>query len=181
MNRLSAAECAMLAVGLSVGCQDVAVERDDVADANNRPTTVTANKVVEETEEALEYAADYAAQRKDEYIRKLDAQMAEYDDEIAAMKHRAAELQGEARAEWNEEIEELQIERAELDQRLETLKTSTGESWQDLKSTTTQMWNDFRGHVKGAAARLERWEGIDVDVDVERENSAERSTPADKE
>lgn len=190
--------------GLLAGCQDAAtVNEPEVSDvpppgrttvnetprdmeiADREPRTVTANKVIDETGEAADAAGEYAAQTKDEYVEKLSAKMAEYDDEIAAMNQRAAELQGDAAAEWNQQTERLQIQRAELQETLDHVRASSGEAWRDLKASTDQLWTNFKGELNAAGEKLDAWSNTDVDVDVDVDNSDDspdvREVPVEEE
>ncbi|MEX1229873.1 MAG: hypothetical protein WEB58_06515 [Planctomycetaceae bacterium] len=187
--------CVIFAGALLGGCRDAdTVQQNDqelsestppgdlVADSENRTVdngkqTVTANKVIEETREAARYAGELISDTKDEYVAKLSAKMEEYDQEIERLQERASSLTGEAKAEWNEEIDEMQLRREQLRILLEELKASTGDAWRDLQTSTSQLWGELKARLDGAEDKIDKMKS-DTDAEDVDEVPVEQTPPA---
>jgi len=105
---------------------------------------VTAKKVIQESEEAARAAGELAAETKEEYVTKLSKRLERYDDEIAALKAKGDELQGEAKEKWNERMKNLEDEREALAEKFDKLKSSSGDAWKELKKGTTKAWGELQ-------------------------------------
>lgn len=129
------------------GCEDA-----DSGPAS--PNDVTADKVIQKTEESLDAAGKWAVDKKDKYVALLSEELGEYDAEIAELKAKGEKLKGEGREKWEQKMEELKEERASLQTRLEKVKASSGEAWKELREGTTKAWQEFQQGLQNAGERF---------------------------
>ena len=99
-----------------------------------KPPQVTQDQVKQKTGAALESVKNYTLQQKEEYRKKISAELDELQKKIDALKSKAQAAASEARAKLNEEIADLQKKAEDLKKKLSGLGTATGNAWEDLKS-----------------------------------------------
>jgi archaellum component FlaC len=100
----------------------------------SKPPQVTQDQVKQKTGAALESVKNYTLQQKEEYRKKISAELDELQKKIDALKSKAQAAASEARAKLNEEIADLQKKAEDLKKKLSGLGTATGNAWEDLKS-----------------------------------------------
>ena len=88
------------------------------------------------------------------YEEKLDAQLEEWNAQIALLKARAAKAKAEARIEYNKTIEALQHRQGEAGAKLHELKTSGDEAWEDIKASAEKVWDEVKAAFQSAASRF---------------------------
>jgi uncharacterized coiled-coil DUF342 family protein len=71
---------------------------------------------------------------RDEYVRKMQAKLEEWNAEIDALTVKAGKVTAEVRNEYNEQIELLKARQAEARQKIEELQHAGENAWGDLKS-----------------------------------------------
>jgi DNA anti-recombination protein RmuC len=85
---------------------------------------------------APETTKEYMNQQKQEYQDKAAKKMAEYRERLAALKSKAAQAQGELKAKYDKQVDDLQKKTDELQQKLKDMQSAAGKAWEDLKSKT---------------------------------------------
>ena len=70
---------------------------------------------------------------RDEYVRKLQAKLGEWNAEIDALVARAAQVKTGAESEYAEQIAALKAKQAAARVKLEELQHSGESAWEDLK------------------------------------------------
>ena len=88
------------------------------------------------------------------YEEKLDAQLEEWNAQIALLKARADKAKAEARIEYNKSIEALQHRQDEARAKLRELKTSSDEAWEDIKASAEKVWDEVKAAFHSAASRF---------------------------
>ena len=86
------------------------------------------------------------------YEEKIDAQLEEWNAQIALLKARADKAKAEAKIEYNETIETLQRRRDEAKAKLHELKTAGDEAWDEVKTAFRFASSKFKGKAAGHAA-----------------------------
>ncbi len=140
--------------------------------------TAPADKVIQESQEALDAAGQFAAKTKDEYVAKLSDQMKKLDKKIDDLKAKGEKLQGQAKTEWRDQMEALRIKRQQADQLLDELKAASGKSWEDFREGTTNAWQDLKTSIDAAAKRFTSQDsktGEKSPNDSSKEPSSEKS------
>jgi ABC-type glycerol-3-phosphate transport system substrate-binding protein len=95
---------------------------------------VTSEDVKKEAAEAVETTMAYTEHQKEKYQKQIEAKFEEYDQKIDELKVRAEGLQGEAKEELRQKIEELRKRRDATYNTLDELKSASGRAWDDMKS-----------------------------------------------
>lgn len=88
------------------------------------------------------------------YEEKLDAQLEEWNAQIALLKARAAKAKAEAKIEYNKTIEALQHRQDEARAKLHELKTAGDEAWEDLKKGAEKAWAEVKTAFQDAASKF---------------------------
>jgi hypothetical protein len=88
------------------------------------------------------------------YEEKLDAQLEEWNAQIALLKARADKARAEARIEYNKTIEALQKLQDEAGAKLHELKTAGDEAWEDLKTGAEKAWDEVKAAFHSAASKF---------------------------
>jgi hypothetical protein len=78
------------------------------------------------------------------YEEKLDAQLEEWNAQIALLKARADKGKAEAKIEYYKTIEALQRKQDEARTKLHALKTAGDEAWEDLKAEAETAWTELK-------------------------------------
>jgi predicted nucleic acid-binding Zn-ribbon protein len=71
---------------------------------------------------------------RDEYVRKMQAKLQEWNEEIDVLTAKASEVTAEVKHEYNEQIELLKTRQAEARQKMEELQKAGESAWVDLKA-----------------------------------------------
>ena len=88
------------------------------------------------------------------FEEKLDAQINELNAQIALLKAKAEKAKAEAKIEYHEAIEGLQLKRDTARAKLHELKSAGDEAWEDLKSGAEKAWDDVKSAFHSAAAKF---------------------------
>jgi len=71
---------------------------------------------------------------RDEYLRKMQAKLEEWNAEIDTLTAKAGEVTAEVKNEYNEQIESLKAKQIATRQKIEELQHAGESAWEDLKS-----------------------------------------------
>ena len=88
------------------------------------------------------------------YEEKLDAQLEEWNAQIALLKARADKAKAEAKIEYYKTIEALQHKQDEARANLHELKTAGDEAWEDLKTGAEKAWAEVKAAFHSAASKF---------------------------
>jgi len=88
------------------------------------------------------------------YEEKIDAQLEEWNAQIALLKARADKARAGAKIEYNETIEALQRRQEEARTKLHELKAAGDEAWEDLKTGAEKAWAEIRSAFHDAASKF---------------------------
>ena len=123
------------------GAPEVEIEIEKKAD-------VSAKDVKKETGEALEAAKVYALQQKEEYQKKMEVKLKELVTQIDKMKAEAKDSTAEAKAGFEKRIQEMETRREAAGKKLDEIKKSSAEAWQNLKSDLDGIMSDLEKKLK---------------------------------
>jgi len=143
-NGLKIIVIVIVCLGLLVACGE-----DKKVPAKSK-TKVTAQDVQRETKEALKTTLAYTQQQKDEYQKRVETKIKEYDQKINELKKKAEVLKEEKKAEFDKKIEELQKKRTSASKKLQNLKSASGKAWEDLKNGMDASMNELEHAFKRA-------------------------------
>lgn len=88
------------------------------------------------------------------YEEKLDAQLEEWNAQIALLKARADKAKAEVKIEYYKTIEALQRRQDEARTKLDELKTAGDEAWEDLKTGAEKAWDEVKTAFHSAASKF---------------------------
>ncbi len=91
---------------------------------------------------------------KEEYQKKLQAQLDELGPEIDKLKAVADKAKTGLQGEYYKEIEELRSKQQAAQQKLHELKGASEEAWGDLKTGIEGAWDSLSKGVRLAASRF---------------------------
>ena len=88
------------------------------------------------------------------YEEKLDAQLEEWNAQIALLKAKAAKARAEAKIDYNKTIEALQRRQDEAITKLHELKASGDDAWEDLKTGAEKAWAEVKAAFHDATSKF---------------------------
>jgi TolA-binding protein len=127
-----------------------------------RTTTTTNNaddvaaKARQERREAVDATAEQLKLEKEQLERNLEEGLNQLDQKMATLSERINEAQGDAKARLQKEWEELKPQREQARLRLDELKKSSAEAWQDVKAGAQSAFAELRESVNQASERFEK-------------------------
>jgi outer membrane biogenesis lipoprotein LolB len=109
---------------------------------------VTVREVEEKAQEALEAAKTYTLEQKEEYQKKAESKLQEFDKEIAKLKVKAEKTSAEARVKLKKQVEDLQKKQDVARTKLDKLKTAGKDAWEVLKKDVDATLTDIEDFLK---------------------------------
>lgn len=91
---------------------------------------------------------------KEAYQDKLEAQLQEWTAKLDQLKAKADGAEAEAKIEYYKQIDGVRAKVAVAQEKLNELKTSSGEAWETLKCGVESVWTDLRTAVEGAVSKF---------------------------
>ena len=88
------------------------------------------------------------------YEEKIEAQLEEWNAQIALLRTRADKARAEAKIEYYKTIEALQHRQDEARVKLHELKDAGDEAWEDLKTGTEKAWAEVKATFHSAASKF---------------------------
>lgn len=137
-------------VGLFValGCEQKPADRTP---EKATPKTVTSEDVRRDAGQAVKTATEYSQQTKEEFQKKLDAQLSELDAKIANLREKGRDLKDDAKANWDRKMTELETKREAARVKLAEVGRSSEEAWKDIKKGAESAYNDLDKAFRDAA------------------------------
>lgn len=110
----------------------------------DRPSgTVTSEEVRRDAGQAVNTAAEYSAQTKEEFQKRLDARLKELDAEIAKLQEKGRDLKDDAKANWDRKMADLEMKRDAARVKLAEVGHSSAEAWKDVQKGAQSAWTDL--------------------------------------
>jgi len=91
---------------------------------------------------------------REEYQGKMEAQLSEWGADIDKLKARADQASADTKQGYYDQIETLHTKQASMQAKLQELKTSSDDAWEDLKEGLEHSWNQVKDSFNHAAARF---------------------------
>jgi len=107
------------------------------------PAKVTSEDVRHDAGKAVDTAAEFSQQTKDEFQQKLEARLKELDVELAVLREKGRDLKDEAKVKWDQKLVELETKRDTARAKLAEVSESSAEAWKDLQKGAQAAWNDM--------------------------------------
>jgi hypothetical protein len=128
---------------------DLADEREDIAEAKE--------EVAEQADDVVRAGGDFAKQR-DEFVVKAKARMATIEARLSAIRDdlaaSAKNLKGEARADVDKLMLEIEAERAKAKTAFDAAASGAKDKWNDLEKNTGEALQDLSDKTDTLAEKL---------------------------
>ena len=92
---------------------------------------------------AVKTAGEYSEQTKEEFQKKLEAQLNELDAKIAKLREKGRDLKDEAKVKWDRKMTELETKREAASAKLAEVGHSSAEAWKDVQKGAQSAWDDL--------------------------------------
>lgn len=92
--------------------------------------------------------------RRKAYEEKLEAQLKEWDAQIALLKAKAHKTKAEAAIGYHKTIDVLQQKQEEAKAKLREIKAAGGEAWEEVKAGAEKAWAEFTAAFHSAASKF---------------------------
>ncbi len=87
------------------------------------------------------------------YEEKFDAQLKEWNAQIALLKAKAENAKADAKVDYYKTIEALEKKQDKAKTMLQELKTAGDEVWEDVKAGAENAWTEFKTAYHEAASK----------------------------
>jgi chromosome segregation ATPase len=91
---------------------------------------------------------------KEEYQKKLEAQLEEWDAQLDQLRARAQEAQANVREKIESELENLKAQRAAVQAKLDELRNRSENAWEDLRDGVEKAWSDLGDAMSKVVGRF---------------------------
>jgi hypothetical protein len=112
---------------------------------------VTTEDVRRDTEKAVDTATRAATQAKEDFEARLKASLTELEENIDQLRDKGHALSDEAKARWKAKMAELDAKQKLARDKLDEVRTSTGEAWEHVEKGAQAAWDDVRKAFQEAA------------------------------
>jgi hypothetical protein len=136
-----------IVVGLGLGWDGLAV-------AGQKKADVSAEDVKKETKEALGAAKELTVQQKEEFQKKMRAELDRMQKEIDRLAFKTNQAKIETQAELDKAVKELQKKKDATAKKLQDLESASGKAWGDLKSGLNASMEELEKSYKRAQSRF---------------------------
>ena len=92
--------------------------------------------------------------KRDEYVMKMKEQLDHWNTEIRKWESKAAEVQAEARAEYDKGLESVRAHRDNAMGQMHQVQSAAGEAWVELARGADDAWARMREAVEKENARF---------------------------
>ena len=91
---------------------------------------------------------------KEDYRKKMEAQLAEWSARIDVLKAKVAQTAAETKTELHEELEKLRAVETTGKKHLADVEIAAAETWGEVKVEIEKKWNQLHGTVEAIRAKL---------------------------
>jgi hypothetical protein len=119
-------------------------------------TNAPLREVKKEIKEAVEITKSYVSENKDEFVAATDRKLKELDQKIAELGDKVATLKDQAQAEGNKTLDALRETRAQLGTKLEELKVSSQDAWQNVKAGFESAMSELETAFANAKSKFDK-------------------------
>lgn len=91
---------------------------------------------------------------RDDYIKKMNAQLDTWNAEMAKWQEKAQQAQAEQRAEYEKQLEAFRQRRDEGMEQLRKVQAASGDAWMELMKGADDAWNRMREAYEKAGQRF---------------------------
>jgi len=111
--------------------------------AGPTPVKVTSDDVRRDADKAVNTAAEFSQQTKEEFQKNLDARLKDLDGEIAKLREKGRGLKDDAKASWDRKLADLESKRDAARAKLGEVGNSSAEAWKDVQKGAQSAWDEL--------------------------------------
>jgi TolA-binding protein len=119
--------------------------------ADQTPGTVTSEDVRRDASQAVDTAAEFSQQTKEEFQKNLDARLKELDAQIAELREKGRDLKDQAKVNWDRKIADLETKRDAARAKLAEVGKSSAEAWKDVQQGAQSAWDELERAFQDAS------------------------------
>ena len=108
-----------------------------------KPET-TVSITVPDTEDTETAITDEAKEMWEEYTASMNAQWEQFKERFTELQERAAEAEGQVRADLETRVEEARVKMDEVGARLEELRLASADRWEELKEGLSNAFDELK-------------------------------------
>ena len=125
----------LMLVGLfaAIGCEQQPADRTS--------EKVTSEDVRRDAVQAVNTAAKFSQQTKEEFHKHLDARLKEMDAEIAKLREKGRDLKDKAN--WDQKMAELETKREGASAKVAEVAHASEEAWEDVRKGAQSAWEEL--------------------------------------
>lgn len=110
--------------------------------------------IAQQTQRVVNESSHAGEQKKEEFLRKLQAQLDEFDLTIEELKAQSDELREKARSKLLDRLEQIESEKDQLLPQIEKATRQTEAAWEDIKSGLDRAVADLKVALEQAASHF---------------------------
>lgn len=129
------------------GCEQMPVEQT--------PGRVTSDDVRRDAGQAIHSAAEFSQQTKEEFQKSLQAGLEELNTGIETLREKGRDLTGDAKANWDRKMGELETKRAAARAKLVEVGESSAEAWKHVQNGAQSAWDELDKAYHDAAREFQ--------------------------
>ena len=124
---MAKAFCVLMLVGFVavIGCDQKPVDRT--------PGKVTSEDVRRDAGQAVNTAAEFSQQTKEEFQKKLEARLNSLDAEIAKLREKGRDLKDESKVNFDRKMADLEVKRDAVRTKLAEVGKASGDAWKEVQ------------------------------------------------
>lgn len=89
-------------------------------------------------------------------LKKIEAQTKEWEANIKHLQAKAANMDADARIEYEKNMHDLKAKMHEAERRSDKFKRTSADSWHNLGDDMLHAWNDLVTNIDNAILRLKK-------------------------
>jgi len=105
--------------------------------------TVTSEDVRRDAGQAVDTAAEFSQQTKEQFQKNLDARLKDLDAEIAKLREKGRDLKADAKTDWDRKMADLETKRDAARAQLAEVCHASAEAWKDVQKGAQSAWDDL--------------------------------------
>ncbi len=93
---------------------------------------------------------------KEHYQEKIESTLNEWGEEIEKIRKKADKLGADAKGKYMDQIKDLRAKQEKARTKLDDMKRTSGEAWEDLRSGAEEAFDDLKKGIDAAVAKLKK-------------------------
>lgn len=110
---------------------------------DSTPKKVTSEDVRRDAGQAINTAAEFSQQTKDEFQKSLEARLQALDAKIGKLREKGRDLKDQAKTDWDQKMADLATKREAARAKLAEIGQSSAEAWKDVQKGAQSAWDEL--------------------------------------